>query len=207
MKTKKLLKKLEGIQTIETVMDTLRLSKEKAIYYIYVLRKKGYVKTKRLSNNKRVYSISFENRLGGISYYDIINKYSPIKISTPKTYKIYGKDPTIEETLVYAVMTQNLRTILVSLVLFKRVKNWVRLYQLAKTNHVERQISALYDVARKTMLTRKMTKRFRNNALPKKEDKFEYIIPKIKSSDFKNIEKTWKTYVPFYKKDLEVYKK
>jgi hypothetical protein len=35
MKTRDLLNKLEGIQTIETVMDALKLSREKAIYYIY----------------------------------------------------------------------------------------------------------------------------------------------------------------------------
>ena len=55
MKISQLLKKLEGIQTIETVMDTLNVSRNKAIYYIHRLRKSDYVKTKKLSNNKRVY--------------------------------------------------------------------------------------------------------------------------------------------------------
>jgi len=54
MKTKELLRKLNGIQTIESIMDLLKLDKKQAVYYINKLRKYGYVKTKRLSNNKRV---------------------------------------------------------------------------------------------------------------------------------------------------------
>ena len=205
MKTKEIVKKLEGIQTIETVKDTLGISREKAIYYIYRLRKIGYVKTKKLSNNKRVYNISFENRLKGTSYYEIINKYSPIKISTPEIYKFYGKEPTFEETLVYAIKTQSFRTILAALALFKRIDDWVSLYQLAKKNHLERQVGAIYDLARKVMLTRKMTDRFRNNALPKENYQWRYVIPGLKSDDFKDIEKRWKIYLPFNKKDLEDY--
>ncbi len=73
MKNKITLKKIQGVQTIPSIMDILNVSRKKAIYYVYRLRKKGYVKTKRLSNNKRVYNISFENRLKGSSYYEIIN--------------------------------------------------------------------------------------------------------------------------------------
>jgi len=202
-----LLKKLEGIQTIETVMDALDVDRKKAIYYISRLRKAGYVKTKKLSNNKRVYNISFENRLKGTSYYEIINKYSPVKISTSITYKIYGKTPSFEETLVYAVKTQSFRTILAALALFRKIDDWTTLYQLAKSNHIERQVGALYDLVRKIMLTRRMSGKFRHYALPNKNSQWEYVIPKIKSDDFKDVEKVWKIYLPFNKKDLEAYKK
>lgn len=207
MKIKELLEKLKGIQTIETVMDTLNIDKQKAIYLIYRLKKSGYVKTKRLSNNKRVYTISFENRFRGTSYYEIINKYSPSKIAIPETYKVYGKELNLESTLVYAIKTQSLRTILAALALFKKIDDWSKLYQLAKKNHIERQVGALYDIARKVILTRRMTKRFRNNSLPKENYQWGYIVPGIKSDDFKDVEKIWKIYIPFNKKDLEVYKK
>ena len=129
-----LLQKLSGIQTIESVMDALKTNKGKAVYYIHRLRKQGYIKTKRLSNNKRVYKISIENKLGGKSYYDIINEHSPIKIATPIMYKIYGKEPALEETLVYAIKTRSLRTILASLALFRKINNWSLLYALAKAD-------------------------------------------------------------------------
>ena len=199
------MQKLKGTQTIESVMSLLSTSREKAIYYIYRLRKKGYLKTKR-QGNKRIYYISFENKLGGISYYDIINKNSPIKISGAEIYKIYGKELSLEETLVYAIKTKSLRTILASLALFRKIHNWAKLYNLSKKNHTERQVGALYDLARKIMRTRKMTKRFLNHSLPKKKDKYVYIIDNLSSDDFKEIERKWKVYLPFNNADLEGYK-
>ena len=206
MRTKELLKKLEGIQTIESVMDILQVDKPKAVYYVYRLRKKGYVKTRKQSNNRRVYNISFENKLGGKSYYEIINQYSPIKIATPVIYKIYGKEPSLEETLVYAIRTRSLRTILAALSLFKKIGNWTELYTLAKENHIERQVGALYDLARKIFKVRRMSKRFVTHSLPKKEQRCEYIIPQLKSNDFREIENRWKVHIPFNKEDLEEYK-
>jgi len=206
MKTKELLKKLEGVHTITSISDLLNVSKQKAAYYVCRLRKAGYVKTKRLRDNRRVYNISFENRLGGSSYYDILNKNSPVKIATPKVYRIYGKEPSLEETLVYAIKTRSLRTILASLALFKKIENWKELYHLAKKNHIERQVGALYDLARKFMRTRRMTKRFRNNALPKKEYPLVYIVDNLKSKEFSDIGETWRVYLPFNSADLEDYK-
>ena len=206
METKILLKRLEGVQTIDSASNILKTNKDKTIYYLFRLRKEGYVKTKRLSNNKRVYNISFENKLKGTSYFEIINKYSPVKIATPITYKIYGKYPSLEETLVYAIKTGSLRTILASLALFKKITNWSELYQLAKKNRIERQIGALYDLAKKIMRVRGMPDRFKNNALPKEEYNFEYTIPGLKSKDFKDIEELWKIYLPFNKNDLSDYK-
>ena len=207
MKIEKTFKRLEGTQTIETVMDTLEINKKKAIYYIHRLRKKNYVKTKRLSNNRRVYNISFENRLKNINYYEIINKHSPIKITTPFLHNVYGKEPSLEETLIFAIKTHSLRTILASLALFKKIKDWSKLYQLAKRDNLEREVGALYDLSRKFMLTKRMTKRFRNNALPKAGCRWTDIIPKLRSDHFKVIEKKWKVYLPFNQKDLEAYKK
>ena len=206
MKTDRLLKKLAGIQTIQSVMDILKLDKKKAIYYLHRLRKQGYVKTRRQSNNRRVYNISLENKLGGKSYYEIINQYSPIKIATPIIYKIYGKEPSLEETLIYAIKTKSFRAVLASLALFKRIDHWTELYNLAKENHIERQVGALYDLARKIMRVRRMTKKFRNNSLPKEGFKFGYVIPELKSKDFKEIEDVWKIYLPFNMKDLEEYR-
>lgn len=206
MRTQDLLKQLKGIQTIKTVMSDLGVSRQKAIYLLYRLRKNKYVKTKRAHKGMRVYYISPENKLCGISYYDIINENSPIKIARVNEYKAYGKKPKLEEVLIFALQTKSLRTILASLGLFKRINNWKELYKLAKKNDLLRQAGILYDLARTIMKTRKMPKRFRNNSLPKKNDKYNYIIDGLSSDNFTNIEKTWKIYLPFNKNDLEDYK-
>jgi len=205
MKTKMLYEKLKGTQTTESVMALLDVKRQKAIYYIYRLRKKGYVRTKR-QGNKRVYYVSFENKLGGTSYLEIINKNSPLKISGASLYKIYGKEPSYEETLIYAIKTRSLRTILASLALFREIHDWSKLYNLAKKEGLQREVGALYDLVRKITRTRKMTKRFLHHSLPKKQDKYTYIIGKLSSKDFKYIEKKWKVYLPFNMADLEDYK-
>ncbi len=206
MKLKAILKKLEGIQTLDSVMSILGVDRKKAIYFIHRLRKAGYVKTMKRSDNTRIYSISFENRLKGVSYYDIINKHSPIKVSIPEIYKIYGREPSLEETLIFAVKTKSLRIISAALALFKKIDNWPELYRLAKKNCIERQIGALYDLSKKFMRVRRMSPGFRNHSLPKKEYKYEYTVANMKSRDFRDIEKVWKIYLPFNEKDLEDYK-
>src|SRR3989338_10435536 len=206
IRIKELLKKLSGVQTIASVMSSLKVSRQKAIYHIYRLRKYGYVKTKKTSENKRVYYISFENKLKGASYADIINKYSPIKVSSLEDYKIYGKQPSPEEALVYAVKSRDFRLLLASLSLFRKIANWPRLYKLLKSNNLKRQAGALYDTAQRVMRTRKMAKRFRKNILPEKKERYEFIIERLKSEDFKDIEKLWRGYVAFYKKDLRTFR-
>jgi len=201
-----LVRKLEGIQNIESVMSILKIKKSTAIKLISLLRKTGYVKTKQTSKKKRVYYISMQNKIGGKSYYDIINNYSPIKLSESEIYKIYGREPSLEETLIYAIKTKKLRVISASLSLFKHINNWTLLYGLAKKNQAERKVGALYDLSRKFVKTRSMSKKFRSNSLPSKGDKYVYIIDGLESENFKEIEKTWKVYIPFNLIDLEEYK-
>lgn len=207
MQLNEILQKLEGVQTVETVMKLLNANRRSAIYYIHRLRTKGYVKTLRSDSGARVYKISFQNRLKGISYYDIINEASPIQIVAPLVYKVYGKKPTPEETLIFAIKTQSVRTILAAMALFRRIDNWIEIYHLAKENRVERQVGALYDLARKNITkVRRMPKKFRNLALPKKQYEFQYVIPGMKTREYQEIENTWRIYIPYNKTDFEVYK-
>jgi hypothetical protein len=204
MLTKDLLKQLAGIQTVKSVGSILGVGRQQAIYYVHRLRKQGYVKTKKLPNNLRVYDISFENSLG-VSYYDSINKYSPVKVLPPADYKVHGKAPNVEEALVYAIRTKSIRTILAALALFRKVTDWKELYRLAKKNKIARQVGALYDLARSVFRVRRMPMRFRNNALPKKGSSKEFLVPGLKSRDFAGIERTWGVFLPFNRADLEEY--
>jgi hypothetical protein len=71
--------------------------------------------------------------------------------------------------------------------------------------NIEKQVGALYDMTRKVMLTKRMRKRFRNNAIGKKDCEWQDIIPGLQSDTFKDIENEWKVHIPFNKKDMEVY--
>ncbi len=199
------LEKIGGVHTIESIKTLLKVDRIKAIKILSGLRKKGYVKTKRLSNNKRVYDISFENRIGGSNHIEVLNQNSQIKLSGADVVQIHGKEISLEETLISAIKSKSLRQILASLALFKKINNWPYLYRLSKAENFERKVSALYELSRKLMKTRKMTKRFQRLALPKKDAKYQYIIEGLNSKDFKKIESRWKVYLPFNKADLEDY--
>jgi len=197
---------IKGVHTLQSVMAVLNIDRTKAIKLLSSLRKKGYVKTKRLSNNKRVYEISPENRVGGADYVEILNKNSPIKISLSNNYKIHKEKVSLEEILVIAIKSKNFRQILASLGLFKKIHNWTELYRISKEENLNRKICALHELAKKIIKTRKITKRFENSAKPKKNKKYIYLIDGLNSKDFKDIEKKWKVYIPFNKSDLEDYK-
>ena len=205
MKLSILLKKLEGIQTIESIMEILNVDRKKSNYYAHRHRKQGYVKTKT-GTTHRVYYIYRKNKLGGKSYYEVINENSPVKLAESTFYKIYGRDPSLEETLVYAIKTKKVRVITAVLNLFKHIHNWTLLGELARKNHVERSVGALYDVSRKIIKTRKMSDKLRKSLLPNKNVKFVDMIEGFKSKDFKDIEETWKVRIPLNKADLEDYR-
>lgn len=205
MELKNLLKHLEGIHTIDSIMDTLHVSRKKAIYYVYRLRKKGYVKTRAASNKTRIYAIDRKNRLGGESYYEVINAHSPIKLAESSFYKVYGRKLSLEEALVYAIKTRKVRPIAAALGLFKSINNWKLLGELARKNHVERSVGALYDVARKIMKTRRMSRILRNSFLPERFARFAEMVKGFRSKDYEDIEERWKIRIPLNKADLEEY--
>ncbi len=205
MKVNEVLIKLEGLHTIPTVMKSLGVNRQQATYYIHRLRKQGYVKTTRDHEGRRIYRINKKNRLGGISYTELLNKDSPIKLAESQVHMIYGNIPSHEEILIHAIKKANVRYLLSALSQFKKIDDWSLLYQLAKKENVVRQVGALYDLARKVMKVRRMPKRFRNNALPKKETRKKYIVQKLFSKDFKSIEDEWKIHIPLNTADLEEY--
>lgn len=207
MNTNELIEKVNGVQTIESIKSTLNVDRTRAIYLIYRLRKRGYVITKQDSNNSRIYFISRQNKLGGTSYIDIINENSPVKLSSSEVYKIYGRPVSIEETIIYALKTHRLRYILASLGLYKKIRDWVELYRLAKKNDLVREVGALYDLVWNTFpRIKKMSRFFKHWALLKTEPNFRFIIPNLKSKDFSSIEEKWKVFIPFSSEDLKEYR-
>lgn len=205
MDIREALKKLEGVQTIDSIMSILNANRTRAIYLVHRLRKEGYVKTLMTTDRRRVYYISFENKLGGASYYEIINRNSPVKLVEPETHRTYGREVSLEETLVFALNSGKLRLVLASLALFGKIDDWPLLYRLAKANGIQRKVGALYDLSRKLMRTKRMDGRTKRRMMPRKEDRYQYIIEGFGSSDYKAIEDKWKVYIPFNRADLEDY--
>lgn len=204
--TLELANEMRGFGTVKSIQNRLNISRARAIYLLYRLRKDGFVQTTYQSNKSRVYHISPRNAIGGISYDDIINEYTPEKLLSNEVYLIHDRIPSIEETLIYAISQKTVRYIIACLGLFRKIKNWSELYKRAKKHNLVREVAALYDIARLYLpKLGKMPKRFKTLAVPAKKDKYKYIIYGFDSDDFKEIEKKWKIYIPLNTADLEEY--
>ena len=207
MKCIEIAKKLEGINTLEMVMKKLNVRKSTAIKMLSLLRKEGFVETSGGGKQPRLYKIS-PIRVAGkehLGLYDIINKYSKVKLFEPFEHKVMDRKISIEEAIPMAVKEGNFRLVLASLGLFNFVKNWSKLCYYAKKYNVRRKVGALYDVARLCMKTRRMGDRARKCLLNSSE-KEKFIVLQFKSENFKEIEKRWKVYIPFNRADLMRYK-
>ena len=201
-----LAEELKGLHTLETIQKELGIKRNTTIKTVSLLRKEGLVETIGGGRKKRWYRINTVpfRKYGNSGLYDMLNKYSRIKLWKPYEHRIFGRKMSVEEAIVRAVVSGRIRTVLVSLYLFNHVKNWSRLYKYAKEYDVRRKIGALYDVSRTKLKVRRMDERIRSKLL-KSKDKSKYIIKPFKSKDFLEIEKRWNVCVPLNKADLEVY--
>jgi len=208
-KYEKLGESLQGVFTIETLAERLKIDRLKAIYIIYRLRKLGFVKTSYGSEKRRSYFISLKNKLGGESYTEKINKACSnpaLKIASFEPHYIHGREITYEEALIYAIKKKEIRYTIASLSLFRKISNWNLLYGLAKKDDLIPEVVAIYEVARKVVRKiRKMPKRFLGLAKKSKRKSFSYLIKGYSSDDFRDIEKKWKIYIPLNHADLGEY--
>ena len=200
-------KSLEGLQTVDTIAKRLGISRRTAINLIWILRKKGLVETGYGKRKIRLYRIRAIKKpdIGFKGLYDIINENSKVKVFAKEQHRIHGHKLTIEEAIIRAIEEEDFRTILAALGLFNKIKDWSRLLKFAKKEKLTRKVGALYDVARTAIKVKRIDKRIRK-ALLKGTVGDKYIVKKIRSADFKDIEKEWNVFIPFNKADLGVYK-
>ena len=195
-------KKLEGLHTAETLAGSTNISLRSAINLASKLRKAGYLRYFSGGRKKRIYQISpFRFRLlGNPGLYEILNKYSKIKLQEPFKHFIHGRKLKIEEALVLAIKSGNIRTILASLNLFLHIKNWSLLNKIAKKYNIQRNVGAFYEATKLTIKVKRMDERTRKSLL--KGNGIEYIIEKLSSRDFTEIEKKWRVKIPLNLNDL-----
>jgi len=203
MDKEEVLKELEGFQMLEDIMRKLNLTKQSAINLVSKLKKEGYARVifgggKR----KRNYHISqkkFRPRSPGM--YDILNKYNSagFQLSVYTDHQVHGKY-TVEDAIIDAIQTKSFRKILATLRLFPHIKNWPRLYKLAKEKNCWQKVGALYDVSRLYFRSSRMPLRYECGKFNKK-----YFIRKYmtKEEKFIPIKKKWKIEIPFRKGDID----
>jgi len=136
-------KKLRGLQTVSTISKNLNVTRKTAVNYAWNLRKAGYLTSTGGGRNIKFYRISplkFKKR-DGYSLYELINKYSRIKLNISQDYIIHlKKEPSPEEILVRAVSSKEFRLMLASLELFNKINNWSKLKKLAEKLRIRDKI-------------------------------------------------------------------
>lgn len=196
-KKMELLRRIEGLHTIKTLAKELGIAEQSALNLVTKLRKEHYVTVRGGGKKVRLYNISMRKQLPRVpGMYDIINKYSPMKIASSYDHQVHGKYG-VEDALIDAIETKNFRIILASLRLFSHVKDWRKLNALAKKRDCVQQVGALYDVARTRLrIGRSMIK-------PVQKKIFWKRLSRLQKNNFPTIATKWRVYIPFNEKDLE----
>ena len=161
MNQDELLWKLEGMHTVETVMEKLDIKRQSTINLLSKLKKQGFVTVRGGGKKIRLYKISqTKQRKRSKGMFDILNKYNPnFQLNEWYDHQVHGMYGP-EEALIDAVETKSFRAILASLRLFNHITDWPKLYKLANEKQNWQKIGALYDVARLNFKARKMPKKY-----------------------------------------------
>ncbi|MBI2137452.1 hypothetical protein HYU12_02950 [Candidatus Woesearchaeota archaeon] len=113
------LRKLEGLHTAETAARVSGLTRQSTLNLLSRLKKEGYVTVSGGGKQPRLYKITMrKQRPRSPGMFDIINKYSPMKLAPWYDHQVHGKYGP-EEALVDAIQTQSFRVILASMRLYK----------------------------------------------------------------------------------------
>ncbi len=192
--------KIEGLQTVETAAKELNLSRQSAINLLSRLKKMEYVTVSGGGKQKRLYKITMvKQRKRQPGMFDIINKYSPMKLNPWYDHQVYGEYGP-EEALIDAIQTRSFRVILASLRLYGHIKDWKKLHKMATEKGVWQEVMALYELARMHFRVKKIYPYPKMKDFKKKHLIKDYITYE---TDFKPITKKWKVYIPFRKGDLD----
>ncbi len=197
------LKLLEGAYTIEDLSERKGITKNSAYNLIAKLQKEGYATRKGGGRVKAIYFISARRKaLEGNGMFEILNKYSKIKINPPFEHRVKGKYST-ENAIVDLVLIRDQRITRSLLHLFNHVKDWKTLHEYSKKKNVWNETLALYELSRLFIKVRKMPKKY--ETLFHKYEKKIYYIDGLYSKDDKirKLEDKFNLYLPFNKGDLE----
>ena len=200
-KTLAILKQIEGLQTLDTIAQTLNLRRQPALNLISRLKKQKYVSVSGGGKQKRFYTITRTKQLPrDPGMFDIINKHSPMKINPWYDHQVHG-EYTPEDALIDAIKTENFRLILASIHLFKHIKNWPRLFGLAKEKNCYQKVGALYDLARLFMRVKKMPRKYKTQMSKRRIFLIKDYV--TKETQFIPIEKKWGVSIPFRRGDIQ----
>lgn len=199
MADEEILRKLEGLHTVETVAGALGIKRQSALNLISRLKREGYATTSGGGRMKRLYRISMKKqRKRDPGMFDIINKYSPMKLAPWYDHQVHGVYGP-EEALVDAIQTESFRVILASMRLFNHITDWPKLYRLAKERDIWQKIEAVYEVCKRFIRVKKQPEVYEHKRAPYQQWR---QLTQLRKKNFPDIAEKWHVYIPFNQKDM-----
>ena len=198
MKPEDIAKKLEGLHTVETVMEELGMKRQSTINLLCRLKKEGYVTT-IAGPRKHLYKITpYKQRKRREGMFDILNKYNPnFKLNYWYDHQVHGKYG-VEDAILAAIDTRSFRAILATLRLYAHVTDWPYLYREAKKRGSWQKVGALYDVARMHLRTSRIPLRYS----PSPTFSWSQMTQLKDRGNFPQIQEKWKVFIPFNAQDI-----
>jgi hypothetical protein len=153
------LKGLEGKHTVETLAEKRKITKQAAVNLISKLKKEGYAQTSGGGRQKRIYTIKILPIRPTNGLYDVLNKYSSEKLAPAFKHYVHGRY-SVENAVIDALEINDIRTLEAAKSLFLHVKDWKKLFDMAKKKNITAKLMQLYQQAKSTRKVRKIPKRY-----------------------------------------------
>lgn len=149
----------EGKYTIEQIAKLKGIKKQSAINLISNLKKKHLVSTSGGGTEKRIYTIYKLPHKKTNGFFDVVNKYSPEKLVPEFEHFVHG-NYSIEHAIIDGIKLNNMRARESIKYLFKHIKNWKRLFDLAKEHNLVDDVRKIYEESRVKFKCKKMPKKY-----------------------------------------------
>ena len=148
-----------GKYTIETFAKNVHLTKQSALNLLSKLKRRGFISVSGGGRQKRIYTVYTNPQLPSNGFYDIVNRYSPEKLVPQFKHRVIGRYTT-EQAIIDGIRIGDARALAATQYLFNQVKNWRRLFDLAKKRGATSKVKQLYKEARNRIKVRKMPQRY-----------------------------------------------
>jgi hypothetical protein len=150
----------EGKYTVETFAKKYELQRQSAINLLSKLKAKNLVSVSGGGRQKRIYTVYNKPEEKTNGFYDIVNKYSPEKLIPKFKHKVIGRY-SVEQAIIDGIQIGDVRTLEAVSYLFNQVKNWKKLFKLAKEKNCVKKVYELYEKTRKKRRTKAMPERYK----------------------------------------------
>lgn len=150
----------EGKYTVETFAEEQGLARQSALNLLSKLKKQGFVTVSGGGRQKRVYTITITRQQRTNGFYDTVNTFSPEKLVPKFKHVVVGRY-TIEHAIIDGLTIGDARTLEATTHLFRHIRSWKRLFDLARKHKLTDDVYDLYGRARKATKCKTMPLRYR----------------------------------------------